>query len=540
MALGMVLSFSHIDPTNSMRWGALDGYRYLLSHSAVESFFRILTRSLIVTVATILVSIPISYYIISLKKGKQKALLALIAIPWLVNDMLRAFGWQALLAPNGVLYWICNLFFDCGPMYNLRYNFQAVILGLSSSLLPVGILTIYAAFPSSDKTEWLAVNEYSGPFHAFKMMAIKRVSRGIMLSCLIVFIMCCFSSAETKFLDGPTQTSIQTITASLVNIGVPVLLSFSTFLVFFMIFLFVIAYLVFAIIFKAKKRNCTTNSLNELYELDYQNRSLALCETYVSRALNLFVKVFPAVLSVGALTICWAPIVMVCAEAFIVNTPMGAKWTLANFHLFYSSNTMNEAFFNSAVVACLASILSVWIAFCLSLSYWNKKYFNVVGSVLIILMFLSGDAYALCFLQSLKLFCQPEGNPIFIILAHTAWILPFVTGTLMLGNFQINPHILESAFEYSKGPLLVIFRYIFRLNFGRLIGALFLAATMSLNEYVRSSYLGGSFLTLSNEVHGRLTTGFMAQNREIFVIELIAVLFSIFSVLLIVKVNKKN
>src|SRR5688500_7173863 len=79
--------------------------------------------------------------------------------------------------------------------------------------------------------------------------------------------------------------------------------------------------------------------------------------------------------------------------------------------------------------------------------------------------------------------------------------VPFATGTMMLANRRNNEHALEASLEYATGPLSVIIRFIGRINGGRLIGVALLAGTLSLNEYLRTTYLGGRLLTIGNVVH---------------------------------------
>ena len=113
-----------------------------------------------------------------------------------------------------------------------------------------------------------------------------------------------------------------------------------------------------------------------------------------------------------------------------------------------------------------------------------------------------------------------------VVLAHALWAVPFATGTLILANRQLGEHALQAALEYGNGPLEVIVRFVGRINIARIAGVAVLAGTLSLNEYVRSSYLGASLVTVSNEVHGRLTSGLLPENRGVFAAEFLIVSIS--------------
>ena len=126
----------------------------------------------------------------------------------------------------------------------------------------------------------------------------------------------------------------------------------------------------------------------------------------------------------------------------------------------------------------------------------------------------------------LRVFGRAEGGWGLVILAHVLWAVPFATGTLILANRRLGEHALQAALEYGNGPIEVIIRFVGRINLGRMAGVAVLAGTLSLNEYVRSSYLGASLVTVSNEVHGRLTSGLLPENRGVFAAEFLIVSLS--------------
>lgn len=138
---------------------------------------------------------------------------------------------------------------------------------------------------------------------------------------------------------------------------------------------------------------------------------------------------------------------------------------------------------------------------------------------------------AISLVQLLKVFGNSEGGWSLVIVAHALWAIPFATGTLVLANRHLSENVLLAGLEYSGGPLGVVFRVIGRINFSRIAGVALLAGTISLNEYVRSSYLGGRLLTIGNEVHGRLTAGLLPHNRGVFAAEFVVFVISIATVI---------
>lgn len=532
-----ILSFSSVDAANVITFGSLDGYRAILAGGRIDEFVRIVNRSMVVSIIALFIAIPAAYWLAGLDSKRQTLVLALTVTPWLVSDMLRAFGWQLLLSPVGPISSGWELLSNLGPLDNLRYNTGAVILGLVSALVPASLLSVFAAIPDRSRNEWLAARELGSPIHVFRLMMLGRAMPGIALAVVAVFVLSCFSSAEPRFLDGPTQTSIQTIAASLVNDGVPALLAFATFLVAFVggiCLTGAVGYFLLA------GKEGVKSHLQRLLRPVVLNACPA--SSTIKRLADLLVPSCDAIVrhgpplaGIGAILLCWAPLVTVGIEAFRQPGPNGGRWTLENFQLMLSSEQLQTALGNSLGVATAVSVITVILAFILSLVVWNRVLRPWILLMLALLVFLPGDAYAIGLIQILKVLGYNEGGSVPVIVAHALWALPFAAGTLVLANHHIGEHVIEASLEYGNGPLAVIFRVIGRINLGRLVGVSLLAGALSLNEYIRSAYLGGSLVTISNEVHGRLTAGLLPQNRGVFAAEFIVIAISIVTVFLLAR-----
>lgn len=538
-----VLSFCFVDDSGVFHFGSLEGYRTVFAGGRPEEFRNIVIRAAVVTAITMFLSVFSAYWVANIRRFYfQTFILAFLVIPWLVSDMLRAFGWQLLLSPIGPISEIWNQLTKHGPLEELRYNFGAVAIGIVSSMLPAGILSVYAAIPHRDRSEWLAAKEIGGPWHVFALMALGRARLGIVLGAWIVFILSCFASAEVRFLGGPNESSIQSIAASLVNDSVPAMLSFGTLLVVFAIIsclLGVITYRMFALPSEPQnnseislpiKKNITTNINIKFIEISTINNPV----------FNLFARYLPSVAYVISITLCCAPLTIIITEAFRRPSSSGMQWTLANFISMASSDSLIEALINSVSIAVAVSLIVAVISFILSLVAWDYLLQKLVLLLIAILVVLPGDAYSISLIQILKIIYDIEGGWELVVLSHVIWAIPFATGTLLLANQHINGNMLESALEYSKSPITVIFQIIGRINLGRISGVAILAGTLSLNEYLRCSYLSGGLLLINNEVHGRLTAGLLPQNRGIFATEFIIFIISIFSFIAIIYLTKER
>jgi ABC-type spermidine/putrescine transport system permease subunit II len=531
IVVGVVLSFCSVDMSGRFRLGSFEGYRAVFAAGRLHEFLRILSRAAVATAATMALSVPAAYCIARIARvSHKKIILGTLIAPWLVSDMLRAFGWQLLLSPAGPISGVWKAAVGA-PLDGLRYNWIAVTVGLVSALLPAGILSVLAAIPEHGTAEWLAASEFGQPRHVFVLMGIRRARYGILFGSFAVFILGCFASAEARFLDGPTQSSIQTVTSSLVNDGVPALLAFGSLLVVFVVVVCIVAAEVRREVDRLLKRRRQAEVGEDspdrapLYSRPTRAR-------WLGSLLDGVVRIATPFAMVVAVVLCIAPVAAVAAEAFREPTSTGMSWTIANFSRMLASSALVDAVINSCGIAFAVAVVAASVGFALSISTWDRRVRGWVLILLPTLVLLPGDAYAVNLFQIARLFGRLEGSALLVVVAHALWAIPFATGTLLLANAAMSTDILEAALEFGRGPIDVIVRIIGRINLGRIAAVAMLAGTLSLNEYARASYLSGGLLTIGSEVLGRLNAGLLPENRGVFAAALLMFLLSLATTIL--------
>lgn len=527
LVVGAALSFCSVAPNGSLRFGSFDAYTSVIAGGRVHEYARILQRALLAMLCTMVLALPAAYVIARLHSVAVKKLVvgAMIA-PWLISDMLRAFGWQLLLSPSGAISKLWIAVTGGAPLEGLRYNWLAVTIGLVSASLPAGVLSVLAALPEHDDEEWLAASEFGRPRHVLALIGFGRARPGIVVGMCAVFVLSCFASAEARFLDGPTQSSIQTVTSSLVNDGVPALLAFGSLLT---VATLLVCLGAFAISdkFSARRNDQPPAGIIQA-PLHARRRPWR----GIGATVDAGVRILPP-LAVGVvLLLSLAPVAAVAIEAFREPTSVGPMWTLRNFSRMATSSILRDALTNSFQIALVAALIAVVVGFLLSLTTWDRTIRKWVLLLLAVLALLPGDAYAVSLYQLAKLFGHREGGALLVVVAHALWAIPFATGTLLLANISIRTDVLEAGLEYAHGPVDVLIRVIGRMNAGKAAAVGILAATLSLNEYVRASYLGGGVLTLSSEVYARLNAGLLPENRGVFAAALLMFLLSLASTIL--------
>jgi spermidine/putrescine transport system permease protein len=534
LVAGVLFSFGVSTNEQSTSIWTLEGYRQVLTAGRLTEFSLVMARAVAVTVLAGLIAVPTAYWIAQRRQFVQLVVLAGIVTPWLVSDMFRAFGWQLLLSPTGPISDAWNFLTGEGHLEDLRYNFGAVTLGLLSATLPAFVMSVFAAIPEIARSEWSAAAELGNEWNKFTLIAFGRAKFGILFGTCAVFVLSTFASAEPRFLDGPTLVSVESMASSLANSGVPALLAFGT-----LIWVTVFGAVACAIVVShqigkhlAHDRGiASTIGVSQSISSD----RVSVAGRNLGPALSIAAHVVPLLTTVLTLGLTVIPLAVVSLDAFRRPTVGGNQWTLANFLSLFRSEDILAALANSGRLALVVSCAAAALGFVMSLVAWDSRLRRWMLAIMATLALVPGDVYAISLVQLLKLCGLRESGWPVLAVSHVLWALPFTTCALLLANQHLSKHVLESALEYSKGPISVVWRIVARINVGRIAGAALLAGVLSLNENVRGSYLGGGLVTISNEVHGRLMSGMLPENRGVYAAELLVTVLSLSAALLVIR-----
>jgi putative spermidine/putrescine transport system permease protein len=124
---------------------SFDQYRAVFSGPSAgfyrAVFLRTLWLSVLVTIASTLGAIPIAYYITRVTSRALRVLaLTLALVPFLVGEVVRAFGWLLLLGRSGVVGWAAGLFGAKGS--TLIGTTFGVWLGAVETMLPIAVFIL--------------------------------------------------------------------------------------------------------------------------------------------------------------------------------------------------------------------------------------------------------------------------------------------------------------------------------------------------------------------------------------------------------------
>ena len=172
---------------------SLDNYREALEGGLDGTFFKVLIQGMRTTVLgtalCLLIAFPLAYLLaIKIRRGKG-IVLALLAVPFFTNVLIRTLAWRIVLAPKGL---ISNTLLDWG-LINQRLNLLdsrvGVQIGVVYNYLPLMIFPLFVALDRLDPV----LREGSKDLFADRLATFREVTLplarpGIIAGVVLVFV----------------------------------------------------------------------------------------------------------------------------------------------------------------------------------------------------------------------------------------------------------------------------------------------------------------------------------------------------------------
>lgn len=151
---------------------------------------RTLWTSLIITICTLLVAYPFTYYITRYTGRWQRILLGLVILSFWTSGLLRAYAWMALLGRGGVINkGLQMLGLIDEPLSFLVYSSFATVLVMTYFSLPFAVIAIYASLEKMDWTLVQAAEDLgASPARAFRHVTLPQTMPGIISAAVLTFV----------------------------------------------------------------------------------------------------------------------------------------------------------------------------------------------------------------------------------------------------------------------------------------------------------------------------------------------------------------
>lgn len=174
-----------------------------------DSFYWLIIRRTLLSTAVVLVlclllGYPVAFYAAHLSPRGRLIMLMVMMVPLMVSNVVRAYGWVAILGRRGV---VSSTLTGAGilerPMQYL-YSFEAVTLGLLTILLPFMIVSLTNSLATIDKhyTE-AAYSLGAGPWRTFFRVTLPLSSPGIASGLMLVTFLTLSAYVTIALLGGP-------------------------------------------------------------------------------------------------------------------------------------------------------------------------------------------------------------------------------------------------------------------------------------------------------------------------------------------------
>lgn len=191
---------------------SFESFQIFLNPMFLKIIYKTLIISFIVTILTLIIAVPTSYFITK-SKYKEK-LIYFIIIPFWTNFLIRIYAWMAILGNNGFI----NIFLKkIGLIDNsiqFLYNTGAVIFISIYTSLPFAILPLYATMDKFDFSLMEAARDLGATNRqAFFKIFIPNIKNGIITAGIFTFVPMLGSYVVPKLVGGVNSVFLGNIIA---------------------------------------------------------------------------------------------------------------------------------------------------------------------------------------------------------------------------------------------------------------------------------------------------------------------------------------
>ena len=175
-------------------------------------FVRSLVYASIATVATLLVSYPLAYWI-AFRGGRHKTtFLFILLLPFFVTFVIRTLAWQFILSDQGLLLGTLKEWGVLPADFHLLATAGAVISGIAYNFLPFMALPLYVALEKIDRSVVEAARDlYAGKTQVFLRVILPLSVPGVFAGVLLTFVPAVGDYLNASILGGTSTTMIGNI-----------------------------------------------------------------------------------------------------------------------------------------------------------------------------------------------------------------------------------------------------------------------------------------------------------------------------------------
>ena len=207
------LQTGSIDVGYTFSW-AWSNYKDALT-SYDTQFLRSVQYAAIATIAALLISYPLAYWI-AFRGGRWRNLFLLMVIaPFFVTYLIRTLAWETILSDGGFVVSALKTLHILGSNGRLLATSTAVIAGITYNFLPFMVLPLYVSLEQLDERLIEAAQDlYASRLKAFLRVTLPLSLPGVFAGTLLTFIPACGDFINAQLLGTPQQYMIGNVIQS--------------------------------------------------------------------------------------------------------------------------------------------------------------------------------------------------------------------------------------------------------------------------------------------------------------------------------------
>lgn len=187
----------------------LDNYkRFFQEPLFLMPFFRTLAFSTVLTIATLIITYPVAYFLARhVKRENQMALLLILLIPFWVGEIVRTYAIMILLGNNGALNLLLQWLGITDRPIPFMYTGFSLSVGIIYLTALYMLMPLYSALEKIPATYTEAAADLgAGAWTRFRRITLPLSLEGISSGCTLVFLISTGYYATPVLLGGPSTT----------------------------------------------------------------------------------------------------------------------------------------------------------------------------------------------------------------------------------------------------------------------------------------------------------------------------------------------
>ena len=208
--LVILLGYSFMPPRtfSLMQAPTLANFVSVVTDSYYVSFSWSLILATTTVVLLFLVCYPIAYGMAKLFGWWANLVTALVALPLLISENIRLFGWVLILLKNGILDGTLQHVFGFSAS-GMLYTVPAIVLGMVYVYLPFMLFPLTIGISMvPDSLKEAAFDLGASRWQVFREVELPLSMPGIMIGGILTFVLTLGSLAESKILGGQAVVMI--------------------------------------------------------------------------------------------------------------------------------------------------------------------------------------------------------------------------------------------------------------------------------------------------------------------------------------------